>query len=405
MSTVLRVLPLATPIVLLTAVSMLAQTYFAERTSPKDNRVMAENPWYANLPANRWIELEAGPNSPIGFRTDHAGAVYVPERNSVFLFGSDSHLRNFDNGLLELQLDDMRWHLPYVPSPRYAMRTDKQGRRISGVARLLPWPMHIYDAMVYDQRNRELLVLSGAKHSFVAAPGTQADPLWAYSPARDRWRILNTNRNPDPNFFAAGTAYDPIGGTVLAYAGIAADTPFIAPASEDEIGRTGVWQLSSDRKGWIRRADKAQHWGWFNLEYDALNRSLAVFGGKKNDSAVWVYETSQGADGNGDLRTLIPDGDACPGGYYFPASYNSKLGVTLILPPDPPSGISITCVYDRRNNTYTRIPGAELRWLGLNFMLVYASKIDVHILIAGSFSRNERTSVWALKLDRTVLRR
>ena len=134
---------------------MLAQTYFAERTSPKDNRVMAENPWYANLPANRWIELEAGPNSPIGFRTDHAGAVYVPERNSVFLFGSDSHLRNFDNGLLELQLDDMRWHLPYVPSPRYAMRTDKQGRRISGVARLLPWPMHIYDAMVYDQRNRE----------------------------------------------------------------------------------------------------------------------------------------------------------------------------------------------------------------------------------------------------------
>lgn len=358
--------------------------------------------WYVDMMANRWVPLETSGRNPVTYRADHGGAAYAPDSNTVLLFGSDSHLRNFDNRVLELRLNDLSWNRPYAGSPRFAQRTDARGRRIAGIDQLLPWPMHIYDAMVYDTSNDEMLVFSGAKHSFIATPGDQSDPVWAYSPILESWRIVETIEGEDPNFFAAGAVFDSVRDTIVAYGSTADVTPFIPLGSEFEIVRTGVWELGPDRKTWVLASPGVHHWGWFNAEYDKSNRAMIVVGGNKNDSAIWQYETGRQFGAEGKWEKRAPVGDDCPGGYYFPASYDSKHEVTLFMPPDRSGKVTATCIYDAGKNITYRLPDADLPWVGLNYTLVYASKIDLFILVTGSFSRGEPTSVWALRLDTEI---
>lgn len=350
-----------------------------------------------DLPANVWVELETRNAALLpAFRTDHGGAVYDPLRNRLFLFGSDTHLRNFDNGLLELDLDDLTWRRPRERTPRFTLRTDAAGWRVAGGAGDVPWPMHGYDSVVYDRKLDRIVVVTGAKHSFVPAPGAQLDPIWAYAPETRDWSRLPLSGGR-PIAFAAGAVYDSTRDVIMAYAALAEDTPFVPLAGEDDAVRTGVWELGPDRDRWLLASDELHHWGWFNAEFDSAHGVMLVFGGRARDSSVWAYEpaASPGAPGRWERRR--PSGDPCPGGHYFPAAYDSKRQVTFFMPYDAERRRTVTCFYDYSANTTRRLPGAELPDVGQNYTLVYAEREDVLLLATGSFARNVPTRVWVLR--------
>lgn len=348
--------------------------------------------------SNTWIELRTEGAGPPRYRTDHGGAVYLPHRNSVLLFGSDTHLRNFDNRVFELLLERRRWSQPYERTPRYVMRTNAEGIRISGPDGRIPWPMHVYDSMVYDPAGERVVVVSGAKHTFIPAPGAQIDPVWAYSMDENHWTVLGGGAGA-PSAFAAAAVYDPTRDAILAYAPLAETTPFVPLAGELDLARSGVWELGRDRSTWRRVSDGAHHRGWFNAEFDVANRAMLVFGGDRDDSSIWVYRVGDTVGAPGQWERRYPEGDSCPGGYYFPAAYDDRRRVTLFMPHDPESGKTISCIYDFSRNVVRRLPGADLPYLGLNYTMVYAEAQDVFILFTGSFSRGLPMRVWMLRLD------
>jgi hypothetical protein len=316
------------------------------------------------------------------------------------LFGADTHLVSFDNSVLELRLDDLVWVRHQPASPPYSLRTDSSGRRRAGLAQLSPWPMHVYDAMVYDPSSEVLRVFSGAKHSFMPAPGEQFDPAWAYDPRSRNWRMSPELQAGAPNFFANAAVYDKTRDTIMAYAASTAATPFVALAGEDEVQRRGLWELGPERRNWQLANAETRHWGWFNAEFDQRANVMLVFGSQSDpggDGALWVYQPGAAAGSPGSWHQRVPAGDRCPGGNYFPATYDSRRGLTLLLPPDRELGRTVSCLYDYARNSYRRLPDADLPLLGLNFTMVYASEPDLFVLVGGGFFSNEPTRVWVMK--------
>jgi hypothetical protein len=355
------------------------------------------------LPSNRWVEVSTVTAGLPVYRTDHGGAAYDPTRNSVFLFGSDTHARHFDNRIQELRLDDMTWHRPYERSPRYTLRTDARGVRVAGGRALYPWPMHVYDSMVYDPTLRALVVTSAPKHNFVPAPGAQLDGTWIYSATENRWSILGETTPETPNFFASASVYDPGRDTIIGYAALAESAPFVPPAGEANVPRTGIWEIGPDRQRWQLVSSERHHWGWFNAEFDVANRAMIVFGGDPLDPSIWLYRVGAVAGEPGSWERRRPGGDQCPGGFYFPAAYDGQRAVTLFMPYDAGLSRTITCVYDAARNVVRRLPSADLPNVGLNYTMVYVANEDYFLLLTGSFSAGEVTRVWTLKLDLTLL--
>ncbi len=358
--------------------------------------------WELKLPVNRWIEMPVTLGPAPSFRWSHSGSVYDQSRDSLILFGADEHLVSFDNAIYELRLRDLKWIGHQPPSPPYAMRTDAKGRRVAGLQQLQPWPMHIYDAMIYDPSADSVMVFSGAKHSFVPAPGAQTDPAWTYALENRQWRMAPELQDGLPNFFAAGAVYDPLRNTVIAYSSTAVATPFVRLGGEDELPRIGVWELGPDRREWQLATSETHHWGWFNAEFDSRHGVMLVFGRPLGAGDVWVYKPGSVPGQRGEWQRRSPGGDLCPagGGYYFPAAYDSSRGMTLVLPPDVAGWRNITCLYDYGRDRWLRIEGADLPPLEINYTLVYSPKLDVFVLVSGSFFESEPTRVWALRLGR-----
>ncbi len=354
--------------------------------------------WTDSLAVGRWVELSpAGTQFP-AYRWTHSGAVYDPRRDGLLMYGADSHRVSFDNAVYELRLQDLHWERHQAASPPYSLRTNRDGYRLAGIAQRQTWPMHAYDSLVYDPKADALRVFSGAKHSFLPAPGAQLDPAWSYRLADRAWQLDAVDADGLPNFFATAVTYDPARDTIIGYASLTDSQPFLALATEDEVSRHGVWALGPARDQWRLVNPDAHHWGWVNAEFDTRHGVLLIFGGDPSSSDVWAYQPALDRTGlGGQWLRRSPAGDSCPGAYYFPAAYDSKRGKTLVVLPDGKT-TSISCLYDYGMNAWQRLPNADLPRLGLNYTMVYSSAQDVFILVGGSFFNRVPTRVWGLKL-------
>jgi len=384
---------LLTPLTLVAAIVLLGAALVVALESRQSG---TEPDWTSRLDVGRWTLVEPGGSAYPRFRWTHAGAAYQPRSNSLLMFGADTHLVSFDNAIAELRLDDLVWVSHPPASPRYSLRTDFAGRRVAGVLRREPWPMHIYDAMLFDPTRDQLRIFSGAKHSFLPSPGAQLDPGWSYDSV-EGWTMAEPLSGGLPNFFANAAVYDAARDTIIAYTSTRDATPFLPLAGEDEVPRVGLWELGPGRDSWLLASAETHHWGWFNAEFDGRAGLMLVFGGKLNDNSVWAYRPAARVGQAGVWERREPDGDDCPGGLYFPAAYDTRRGVTLLIPPDRKAGRSVTCTYDASSNTYRRLPGADLPFLGLNYTMVYSQQLDIFVLVGGDFFSGEPTRVWALK--------
>jgi hypothetical protein len=357
-----------------------------------------------NLPAMQWIKLDGDPATGPYFRRDHSGAVYLPGRQSLLLLGADTHMVDFDNSIYELHLADRRWtwekHQP--ASPPYTLRTDASGYRIAGLEKVVPWPAHAYDGIAYDPRDESVLVTGGPRHLFFPVVGFQADPTWSYSPSTHDWRTIAADSDETPAFFATGLVYDPGRDTFIDYGALVDQDASVGISDEYFAARAGTWELGPDREQWQRVTDFTPPWDRFNSIFDRRASLLLLFGGGiQDDQGIWTYRPGSSPGATGVWEQIIPGGDECPDTYYTPAAYDTKRQITLLLPLDRASNTNMTCLYDSRDNRYTRLWGADLPRVGINYTLVYAEHLDLFVLLTGGFSRGLPLEIWVLRLDDT----
>jgi hypothetical protein len=338
-----------------------------------------------NLPANRWVKIHQ-PSVDSWRRQGHAGIAFDSKRRKLLIFGSDTHGENWDNSVHEFDPVSLEWTTHYPPARSDSYRVNKQGHPIAGDERLLPWAMHSFDNVVYDPNLDALIVTALPEHNPVAknVPGKKSHPTWIYELGPRRWRALDNDGKPPPQFFAAASAYDKARDVIVAY-------------------KYGIWELGLDRRRW-RQATKEKHHGiHFNMAYDSKHRKLAVFGDHRNTNAVWIYTPGEQAGDEGSWQKMIPGGDTCPEDQHFPVAFDDDNGVFLLVPDNRPASgqgkaeSSSTFVYDLSENVYLKLPDADLEPLGMNYMMVYDPSYKVFLLVTGDWK--EPPIVWALRLD------
>lgn len=341
----------------------------------------------AELPANEWVVFHED-ESLEWRRQGHGGAAYDSKRGTVLLFGSNSHGSDWDNSVHEFDPAARRWTTHYPPANPSTYRADETGKRIAGPdGRIMPWAMHTYDSVLYDPTLDALVVTSVSSHTTPKHPVREAkgDPVWIYDLTSREWRIFDGGGERAPTVFASASAYDAGRDTLMVYGG-------------NGSGTSGMFELGPDRKQWQRVA-RAHHEIHFNMEYDARNGTLAVFGDYGNSSKVWIYTPHPTPGRKGRWEERVPEGE-CPRGQSFPVAYDKRAGLFLLMPR------GVTCVYDPDANRYTILPDAKIRpdeeAQDMNYNMVYDERHRVFLLVTGTWRAPAR--VWALRLDPDALR-
>lgn len=355
-----------------------------EAGRPLNARLLALKP-------NAWTLL-AQPAKADWRRQTHAGIAYDAKRGTLLVFGSNTHGLDWDNAVHEFDPATARWTTHYPPAPRESYRADAAGRAIAGSGRLLPWAMHTYDNVVYDPGLDAVIVSALPEHNPIRkkVPEARVHPTWIYDLKTRQWRIFGNGRKPYPKFFAGASAYDPHRDVVAAY-------------------KSGMWEIGPDRVEWKRATPERHHRMHFTMDYDLRHRKFVVFGDYHNSSEVWAYAPGARAGERGTWTRQ--QAASCPPGQHFPVAYDSARGVFVLVVDDTPyaedskgrrkpvarARSSGTYVYDLGRDHCTRLPGADLPPLGMNYMMVYDRLHRVFLLVTGDHGKP--AAVRALKLE------
>jgi hypothetical protein len=337
-----------------------------------------------DLPANRWVKYhEKKPGT--WHRQGHAGMAFDSKRGTLLIFGSDTHGEDWDNAVHEFNPRLKRWTTHYSPADPETYRADEAGRPVAGTGTLLPWAMHTYDAIEYHAGLDALVVASTPAHNpkGKSVPGITQQPTWIYSLADRRWTPFNNNGKPSPTFFGGSSAYDPLRDALIAYRG-------------------DVWELDTQAGEW-RRATGGHHDLHHTMVFAQPRGAAFVFGNYTPTTTVWSYRPGAAIGEAGAWEKLEPGGDRCPPYGIVPVAYDPLQDVFVLVvdniepgsSPDKKSTSASTYLYDPAANTYTRLPGADLPPLGMNFMMVWDSTNEVVFLVNGSW--DSAVTVWAMR--------
>ncbi|MEH6548194.1 MAG: kelch repeat-containing protein [Sneathiella sp.] len=347
---------------------------------------------FKSIPPNKWIKYHQ-PLSLDWRRQQHSGIAYDSKRGNFYLFGSDTHGKNWDNRVHEFNPTTKSWHSHYPIAPLETYRADDRGRAIAGGGKLIPWAMHTFDNILYDPELDAIVVSALPEHNRAAkkrVPTATSHPTWVYKIATHTWEILENKQSPSPKFFAAASAFDSNRNTLVAY-------------------RWGLWELGPERAVWQKALAQSHHKIHFNMEYDSVNKKLAVFGDHRNSNSVWVYTPGATAGSPGSWEENFPAGDVCPRDQHFPVAFDQKNAVFLLVPDNNraitnkngktvlKANSSSTFVYDLAKNMYLKLPNADLPTLGMNYMMVYDKFGEVFFLVTGN--HKSPPTVWVLRLD------
>lgn len=357
-------------------------------TGPHDRSL---NPRLLALKPNTW-SLLAQPAQADWRRQSHAGIAYDSKRGRLLIFGSNTHGLDWDNAVHEFDPVTARWETHYPRAAKESYRADAAGRAIAGSGRLLPWAMHTYDSIVYDPKLDAIVVSAVPEHNPIrkSLPEATIHPTWLYDLETRQWRIFANDGKPYPKFFAAASAYDPDRDVIAAY-------------------KWGMWEIGPERGEWKKASGESHHAMHYTMDYDAGHRKFVVFGDQRNSDAVWTYAPGARAGERGTWERK--QGTSCPAGQHFPVAYDSERGVFLLVVDNIPYTVdakgrrkragradsSSTFVYDLGRDRCTRLPGADLPPLGMNYMMAYDRYHRVFLLVTGNHARP--AAVWALRLD------
>ena len=349
---------------------------------------------------NRWIRIRTF--GPVPLRPDHGGSAFDSTRQQILLFGADTHFRDWSNAVTAFDLNSQTWVRHYRPSPRYAMRADGSGNRISGIIGLMPWPMHTYDGVVYHSGLDALVAAAAPLHSLKAVPNGRFDPTWIYDLKTREWRIGAITGEATPRLFAGTAIYDDRRNAVFYYNTVPAQLTHIPISWEGHDVVPELYELGDDQRDWWKVSQApALHSTRFSAERDSRRDEIAVFMGDAGDSRVRVYAYDDPQRTSGTWRTRSIRGGGCGPGSPYAVAYDDREGRFLILPAQGPGRPNLTCLYDPERNVVARLKSAVLPHLGMNYNLHYVSASRMFVLVSGASLSGGRAEVRVIRLDRS----
>lgn len=133
-------------------------------------------------------------------RQGHAGSVMDNSRDIVWIFGADTHnlAADFNNSVYRFDIADGLFKKMYEQSPWPAeYRIDANGIPWANAAKTLPWAMHTYTRMWFNEATKEIVVPYDARHHAYWDAAILEDPavtvalakapMWKYNTVTGEW--------------------------------------------------------------------------------------------------------------------------------------------------------------------------------------------------------------------------
>ena len=358
-----------------------------------DGRIVASD----ELDADRWFRARTFGRAPL--RPNHGGSALDVKRRQILMFGADTHFRDWNNAVTAFDLRSQTWIRHYRPSPRYAMRADASGNRISGINRVLPWPMHTYDGVVYHPGIDALVVAAAPLHSLKAVPNGRFDPTWIYDLTTRRWRMGPITGDSMPRFFGGTAVYDSRRDTIFSFNTVSARFIQLPIGKEAQYFVPELFELGIDLGEWRKVSDAPRRpVGRSNAEFDSRRDEIVVFAPNAFVHRIRVYAHDQPRRTSGTWRTHRFSNEGCDSDALFAVAHDGE-GRFLMLPGRGRSKGNLTCVYDKERNIVVPVNSAVLPYLGMNFNLHYDPASRLFVLVSGRSLHGARASVRLIKLD------
>lgn len=350
------------------------------------------------VPAGRWTPMAT--SGQWRTHSEHGGSVYFPPSGKILFFGADTHFRDWDNAVYAFDPRNGHWRRDYRAAPRYALRTDGQGNRISGVKRLLPWPMHVYDGMAYVESLGEIAVVGSPLHILRAVPGERYDPTWFYDPRARRWRIRAATGGGVPQPFSSVAAHDRRDDTLYYMNGIRDPFLHLPIGTESTFLKAILMALPLSGRDWTERrhAPLRLYRGSPSGLFDPARHLYALFRGSAYSSVLYMLDPRSGI-----LRRTreLTCGGVLPTtvNLRYPAARDAKRGTYLFLPALGGPG-HLTCVYDPDSDTVRHVAGAQTPPFTMGFSLHYIPELDRFLLFTGHPIRTRPATVHMFRIGR-----
>ncbi len=351
------------------------------------------------LEADRWFRARTFGRAPL--RPNHGGSALDVKRRQILMFGADTHFRDWNNAVTAFELRSQTWMRHYRPSPRYAMRADASGNRISGISRVLPWPMHTYDGVVYHPGIDALVVAAAPLHSLKAVPNGRFDPTWIYDLTTRRWRMGPITGETMPRFFGGTAVYDSRRGSIFSFNTVAARFTQLPIGKEAQYFVPELFELGIDLGEWrkVSHAPRRSVRRPF-AEFDSRRDEIVVFAANAFVHRILVYGNDEWRRTSGTWRTHRFRNEGCDSGAPFAVAHDGE-GRFLMLPGRGRRKGNQTCVYDIERNIVVPVNSAVLPYLGMNFNLHYDPASRLFVLVSGRSLHGGRASVRLIKLGQS----
>lgn len=141
--------------------------------------------------------LATAPTAPAWRPSPHAGTVWDGARQTLWVFGSETHGVDMDNAVYGWRASDGLFVKNYEADPKTGYRMDAAGVYWSSTAKVRPWAMHTYRRLRWLPGSSEIEVMYDPHEHAGVAPiienpaqtaANRVAVIWYYNVATGTWR-------------------------------------------------------------------------------------------------------------------------------------------------------------------------------------------------------------------------
>ncbi|MBZ2206082.1 hypothetical protein [Massilia soli] len=172
-------------------------------------------------------ESVSAPDTSTFRKSAHAGTVWDEARQTMWVFGAETHVTNMDNAVYGWRARDGKFVKHYDADPVAGYRMDGNGVYWSSALKNRPWAMHTYRRMRMVPGTDEFEVMYDADDHALMAPKTfenpsqtaanRVPPVWYYNVVTGTWRaatIGDSAKMVGSPYYAFPLAFNPTYGWI-----------------------------------------------------------------------------------------------------------------------------------------------------------------------------------------------
>ncbi|MGZ8318519.1 MAG: DUF4214 domain-containing protein [Telluria sp.] len=144
--------------------------------------------------------LSTAPGNPTWRPSPHAGSVWDDARQTMWVFGSETHGTDMDNAVYGWRASDGQFVKQYDADPAAGYRMDPQGVYWSSAAKNRPWAMHTFRRLRWVDATNEIEAMYDPHEHAGITPifenpaqtvNNRVTPVWYYNVVTNTWRFDN----------------------------------------------------------------------------------------------------------------------------------------------------------------------------------------------------------------------